>query len=67
MNLADAAMLKTNQLLSLNGKCKEQKVKIMVDSGASQNFISQGFVKELGLKISKEGQNKIRLANGSIT
>lgn len=56
-------------LLTVIGRVGNKPAKILVDSGATDNFIDPGFAKEARIKVEKYEPNTqmVKLGNGSIT
>ena len=57
----------SQKLLILDGKIVGRAVKIMIDSGASKNFLTTDFIDKNNLKIDRNMKDTIRLANGQYT
>ena len=57
----------TNKLLILNGILNNTRIRVMVDSGASKNFVSSTIVDKLKLRLNERSKDTIRLADGSVT
>ena len=53
-------------LIVLPGKVQKTPANIMVDSGASRNFISENFLTNLNVKINKTDSTYVRMADGRI-
>jgi hypothetical protein len=63
LNLADQAKSKP-QTMMFNGKIQEVPVLILVDSGATHNFIDQKLVCRMGWEVNHDSSMKIRLGDG---
>ncbi|KZV32717.1 hypothetical protein F511_31772, partial [Dorcoceras hygrometricum] len=53
------------QTLKLRGRIQGTEVVIMVDSGASHNFISRPLVEKLGLNVDESVRFRVRLGDGA--
>ena len=53
------------QTMKLKGELQGQEVLILIDSGASHNFITSKLVKKLGLKLESTKPYYIRLGDGN--
>lgn len=53
------------QTMKLHGRVREQPVMVLIDSGASHNFISSKLVRNLGLKVETTQPYKVRLGDGN--
>ncbi|KAF7810714.1 putative mitochondrial protein [Senna tora] len=50
--------------MKLKGKIRGSEVLIMIDSGATHNFISEGLVKKMGLDVEKTKPYRVTLGDG---
>ncbi|KAJ9558601.1 hypothetical protein OSB04_013215 [Centaurea solstitialis] len=50
--------------MKLRGKLGKQAVVVLIDSGATHNFVSAQFVSLLGLKVDRTRETRVRLGNG---
>ena len=55
------------KLIVLKGLVKSHPVNVMIDSGASRNFVSYELMKKLKIPINTERKDVIKLANGQPT
>lgn len=53
-----------SQMLEFKGFINKSKIDILIDSGASRNFIDENFVKDLGLPTRKISNLAVKIANG---
>lgn len=53
-----------NKTMKLKGKIKDKKVLVLIDSGASHNFISTDLVEALKIPIEKSSQFEVRVGDG---
>eukprot|EP01069_Polyplicarium_translucidae_P000795 Polyplicarium_translucidae@DN1395_c0_g1_i5.p1 len=52
-------------LLTISGRINGRRVRMLIDSGASNNFIAKKAVGDLGLRAIRSERKRIVLANGS--
>ena len=65
-NIAFNALENHKKLYLFNGKVYGTKCRILMDSGATGNFISRNLVKKLGLKTRKKHENlTVKYADGN--
>ncbi|GJX88239.1 putative mitochondrial protein [Tanacetum coccineum] len=53
-----------NRMMKLCGKIGDREVAVLIDCGATHNFISSKIVEELGLAVSDSGTFNVTLGNG---
>nr|GEZ50425.1 hypothetical protein [Tanacetum cinerariifolium] len=56
-----------NRTMKLRGKIRDREVAVLIDCGATHNFISSKIVEELGLAVSDSGTFNVTLGNGETT
>ncbi|GJY45837.1 putative mitochondrial protein [Tanacetum coccineum] len=56
-----------NRTMKLRGKIGDREVAVLIDCGATHNFISSKIVEELGLAVSDSGTYNVTLGNGETT
>nr|GEV60684.1 hypothetical protein [Tanacetum cinerariifolium] len=56
-----------NRTMKLRGKIGDREVAVLIDCGATHNFISSKIVEELGLAVSDSGTFNVTLGNGETT
>ncbi|GJW47030.1 putative mitochondrial protein [Tanacetum coccineum] len=56
-----------NRTMKLRGKIRDREVAVLIDCGATHNFISSKIVEELGLAVSDSGTYNVTLGNGETT
>lgn len=64
LSLCSAGGLTQPQTMKLRGKVQGETVVILIDSGASHNFISTKLVQRLGLEVDQTVTYKMRLGDG---
>lgn len=65
LSMCSAGGLTQPQTMKLRGKVLQQAVMILIDSGASHNFISSKLVKSLGLQVESTKPYKVKLGDGN--
>ncbi|GKG06136.1 putative mitochondrial protein, partial [Tanacetum coccineum] len=55
-----------NRMTILHGKIRDREVAVLIDCGATHNFISSKIVEEHRLKVSDSGTFNVTLGNGEI-
>ncbi|GKD20744.1 ty3-gypsy retrotransposon protein [Tanacetum coccineum] len=55
-----------NRMMKLLGKIGDREVLVLIDCGATHNFISSKIIEELRLKVSDSGTFNVTLGNGEI-
>ncbi|XP_024963751.1 uncharacterized protein LOC112504018 [Cynara cardunculus var. scolymus] len=66
VHLNSVVGLTNPKTMKLEGKIEGQKVVVLIDSGATHNFISYDLVKRLNLKIEATGEYTITLGSGNV-
>lgn len=56
----------SNQLIRLKAKCRGEELSVLVDSGASEDYIDPAIVKKLNLPTLQVGDRQVKLANGTL-
>nr|GEW03432.1 putative mitochondrial protein [Tanacetum cinerariifolium] len=56
-----------NRTMKLRRKIRDREVAVLIDCGATRNFISSKIVEELGLAVSDSGTFNVTLVNGETT
>ncbi|GKC40958.1 ankyrin repeat-containing protein [Tanacetum coccineum] len=56
-----------NRTMKLRGEIGDREVAVLIDCGATHNFISSKIVEELGLAVSDSGTFNVTLGNGETT
>jgi len=56
----------SNQLIRLKAKCRGHELRVLIDSGASEEYIDEQVVSSLSLPTLQQGQRQVRLANGAL-
>ncbi|GKD98464.1 putative mitochondrial protein [Tanacetum coccineum] len=55
-----------NRMMKLRGKIRDREVLVLIDCGATHNFILSKIIEELRLKVSDSGTFNVTLGNGEI-
>ena len=68
LNVMNTHLTFAQKLLIVAGNISKERAVVMIDSGASRNFLSSSFARKCNIRINTEYRDNIRLANGqSIT
>jgi hypothetical protein len=57
---------KKAELLTLQGTIEDHPAVFLIDSGASYDYISQGFTSKFGIPIFKADTKAVKIADGTI-
>jgi len=56
----------SNQLIRLKAKCRGRELDVLIDSGASEDYIDEKIVADMRLPTLQLQQREVRLANGTL-